>query len=121
MKPEEFIELYTTALGSQKWKNVDPLISENAIVTFSNGSVHIGKDNVREAFEKNFRMIKNESYSMDNIFWLKKEETFAVYVFEFNWSGYMDQKLISGSGIGTSVIIRESERWQLLTEHLGRK
>lgn len=121
MKPEEFVTQYKAALGSQNWENVDPLISKKAVVTFSNGSVHSGKEKIREAFENNFRKIKNESYFMENNRWLKKEETYAVYVFEFNWSGFIDGKLISGSGVGTSVIIMESGRWKLLAEHLASK
>lgn len=121
MKPEEFIEQYQTALNSQKWINVDPLISEETVVTFSDGSVHNGKEKVREAFENNFKKIKNESYVMNYIIWIKKEATYAVYAFEYNWSGFMDMKLISGSGVGTAVIIKASNQWKLLMEHLGRK
>jgi len=58
---------------------------------------------------------------MKNITWLRKEETFAVYIFEYFWSGLVDGKLISGNGIGTSVIVHEAESWKLLSEHLGKK
>jgi len=121
MNPEAFIKLYETALGTQKWKKVEPLISNEAIVTFSDGSVHRGKAKVQKAFENNFSKIKNEKYAIENIIWLKKEEKYAVYLFEFNWTGIVNGKSISGSGCGTSVIIYEDEKWKLLTEHLGRK
>lgn len=121
MNPEEFIKLYEVALGTQNWKVVEPLIAKNASVTFSNGTVHIGKENVQKAFEKNFSIIKSEKYAIQHIQWLAMEEAFAVYLFEFNWTGLINNKPVSGSGYGTSVIIKEEEKWKLLTEHLGRK
>lgn len=121
MNPEEFIESYETALATQDWKVVEPLVSENISVTFSNGTVYVGKKNVQKAFEKNFSSIKNEKYVVESVKWLVKDEKFAVYLFEFNWTGTIEGKPASGNGIGTSVLIREDFKWKLLTEHLGRK
>ena len=121
MKPENFIEAYQAALGTQKWSNVAPLISDFACVTFSNGTVHLGKDNVQIAFEINFDSIKNERYVIENVKWLKKEDDYAVYIFEFNWRGILDGKSVSGNGVGTSTIIKEKQTWKLLTEHLGKR
>ncbi|SHG28579.1 YybH family protein [Flagellimonas flava] len=121
MSPEEFIAAYETALGTQSWKAVEPLVSENVGVTFSDGTVHMGKANVQKAFEKNFQTIKNEKYGVENVEWLVRNETYAVYLFEFYWTGIIDGKSVSGNGVGTSVLIKEGARWKLLTEHLGRK
>jgi len=120
MDPTNFIEAYEQALATQNWKNVDPLVSENASVTFSDGSVHLGKIKIQQAFENNFSKIKNESYKIKHVKWLKKESSFAVYLFEFHWSGFIEEKLVSGKGIGTSVIINENGIWKLLSEHLGK-
>lgn len=119
--PPAFIKAYETALATQNWLQVAPLIAEEASVTFSNGTVHIGKDKVQAAFEHNFTTIKSEKYSIDQVTWLRQEANYAVYLFEFNWTGIINNKSVSGSGIGTSVIIKENGRWQLLTEHLGKK
>jgi len=121
MKPEDFIKAYEIALATQDWKVVDPLISESVSVTFSNGTVHSGKNKVKTAFESNFNKIKNEEYSIDTINWLIKENNYAVYTFEFNWTGVINGKSASGNGIGTSVIIKKDSKWRLLTEHLGKK
>jgi len=120
MKPEEFIKAYENALATQNWELVEPLISSDASVTFSDGTVHIGKEKIQIAFENNFTRIKNEEYSIQNITWLKKEKAFAVYLFQFYWTGLVNEKFISGKGIGTTVIINEKEKWKLLTEHLGK-
>ena len=121
MKPEDFITAYESALATQNWTNIEPLIAESASVTFSNGSVHLGKSNVQKAFENNFKKIKNEAYAVDNVRWLSKEETFAVYLFDFHWTGIVNENSVSGNGIGTSVLVKENYSWKLLTEHLGKK
>lgn len=121
MDHEAFIKAYEAALASQDWKMVAPLMASNVCVTFSNGTVHRGKDKVQKAFENNFSKIKSEQYTMSNITWLKKGPTLGVYLFEFNWTGIVNEKLVSGTGIGTSVILKEGDNWKLLTEHLGKK
>lgn len=121
MQPEEFIKAYESALGTQNWNNIAPLMSKSISVTFSNGAVHVGKDKVKAAFENNFSNIQNEVYKIDSIRWLSKEENFAVYLFDFFWTGIVNGKSVAGNGIGTAVLIKEEGNWKLLTEHLGRK
>lgn len=121
MKPQDFIIDYEKALATQDWKSVEPLISKRASVTFSTGAVHEGKEAVKTAFERNFKLIKSEEYKIKNVRWLFTNESTAVYLFDFSWKGIMNNQLIGGEGIGTSVLIREGAKWVLLTEHLGKK
>lgn len=119
LRPEDFILAYESALATQDWSKVAPLIHDDACVTFSNGSVHRGKSEVKAAFEKNFAAIRSESYHVENVDWIRKGEELAVYRFDFAWSGYIGGKLASGAGRGTSVLTLEAGSWQLLVEHLG--
>jgi ketosteroid isomerase-like protein len=121
VNPEEFIRAYELALATQDWGNVEPLIHSDACVTFSNGTVHRGKLEVRRAFEKNFSLIKDEEYSITNVHWVKKGTEVAIYLFDFSWRGNINGQHASGSGRGTSVLINEGDKWQLLVEHLGPK
>jgi ketosteroid isomerase-like protein len=121
MMPEEFIQAYEQALASQDWSQVDPLVHDHACVTFSNGTVHQGKPAVKTAFERNFSSIKDETYAITNVHWVMKGDMTAVYLFEFGWSGIINGKPATGAGRGTSVLINEHGKWQLLTEHLGPK
>ncbi|HET9906675.1 MAG TPA: nuclear transport factor 2 family protein [Anaerolineales bacterium] len=121
MDIEEFIHAYEQALATQDWVNLDPLVHQDACVTFSNGTVHQGKPAVRKAFERNFSSIKDETYSISNVHWVNKGSEMAVYLFEFNWSGLINDKPASGSGRGTSVLIKDNDKWLLLVEHLGPK
>lgn len=100
---------------------MEPLLHNDASITFSNGDVHMGKSEIKIAFAKNFLLIKNEEYLISNVKWLLKNESTAVYLFEFSWKGLVNGKLTGGNGLGTSVIINESGKWVLLTEHLGKK
>ena len=121
MTPEAFIEAYEQALATQDWGRVEPLVHSDACVTFSNGAVDRGKEEVRMAFQRNFSLIKEEVYSISNVHWIHKDDNIAVYLFEFQWSGMIDGKQASGAGSGTSVLIMENKAWKLLVEHLGPK
>jgi len=121
MTPKDFIKDYEKALAAQDWKFVSPLISDSACVIFSNGQINSGKDAVKQAYEYNFRKIKNEKYTIENVIWIKTEETFAIYLFDYFWTGIVNGELLSGNGIGTTVILKEGTKWKLLSEHLGKK
>src|SRR4030095_14991189 len=114
MEPEDFIRAYEHALTTQDWNQVEPLVHKDACVTFSNGTVHKGKFAVQKAFETNFSLIKDEQYSISNVHWVMKGTETAVYLFEFNWSGIINEKTASGSGRGTCVLTKEVDKWLLL-------
>lgn len=118
MNPEEFIKKYEAAIATQKWNNVSPLIHENASVTLTEGTFH-GKENVKDAFEKTFRLIKDETYLVSNINWIKQDDKFAIFTFNYKWSGIINEQMAEGSGRGTSVLVYENDKWLLLTEHLS--
>jgi ketosteroid isomerase-like protein len=121
MEPEDFIRAYESALATQDWDQVEPLVHAEACVTFSNGTVHKGKAEVKSAFENNFLLIKDETYSMTNVHWILKGVETAIYLFEFSWSGLINGKAAQGTGRGTSVLIKDADEWQLIVEHLGPK
>jgi hypothetical protein len=119
MHPEEFIISYEAALASQNWGNVEPLVHANACVTFSNGTVHKGLKAIKVAFTNNFSLIKDEKYFITDVHWVVKDKEFAVYLFNFNWSGFIDGQQASGSGRGSTTLIFENGKWLLVSEHLG--
>ena len=118
---EDFVKQYETALGTQDWDSVAPLISEDAKVIFSDGSLHAGKDAIRAAYQHNFKTIQGEAYRIENVHWLTKTADAAAYVFEFYWTGVIDGREASGSGRGTAVLARRADRWLLVGEQLGPK
>lgn len=117
---DDFVSLYEQALATQDWVVVDPLIHDDACVTFSTGTVHVGKPAVRRAFEQTFLTILDEEYRISNIRWVHRGDEVAVYLFDFNWTGRIGGRAASGSGLGTAVLRRDDAHgWRLLVEHLG--
>lgn len=114
----DFLVSYEQALSRQDWTSIDGLIHEKCAVTFSEGT-YLGKQEVETAFKRAFSLIKNEIYKIRNLRVIQEAETFAVFVFEFDWTGRVEGRNASGSGRGTSVLCKENDRWQLLCEHLG--
>lgn len=120
MDPEQFITTYKAALASQQWQQVEPLIHPDVCVTFSNGTIHKGILQVKDAYERNFDTIKNEDYQVNNVHWALVTKDTAVYLFEFSWQGIINGRAASGSGHGTAVLIQLNGAWKLIAEHLGR-
>ena len=120
MLPSEFLTAYKAALSTQQWQNVELLIHSNACVTFSNGAMHKGIREIKEAYERNFALIKNEDYQMTNLHWVLKNEETAVYVFDFSWRGIINGQPASGKGKGTAVIVCEGGQWKLMAEQLTK-
>ncbi|MEZ5064525.1 MAG: nuclear transport factor 2 family protein [bacterium] len=107
--PEDFVRAYEAALATQDWRIVSPLIHEDASVTFSDGSVHRGKDAVRAAYERNFRAIESEEYRISNVHWLPRSQDFAAYQFDFEWRGIVQGQVMGGRGRGTCVLLRDGD------------
>jgi len=119
MPAANFIEQYEKALATQRWEAVSPLVHRDACVTFSDGSVHRGKDAVRVAYERNFQAIADEKYEITNVHRLLESTNTAVYQFDFKWRGKINGQDASGSGRGTSVLVQDEGEWRLLAERLG--
>lgn len=115
-----FITLYATALASQSWQQVAPLIADDACITFSTGSMHRGIAAIQQAYERNFALIKNEEYTMSDVHWLHQGDDIAVYTFSFSWQGIINGEQANGNGHGTAVIKHSNGTWKLLAEHLGK-
>ncbi len=115
---DKFIEKYETALASQDWNQVSPLIHQDCVATFTEAT-HRGKNEVETAFRKTFDFIKDEKYKLSNIHWALQTESVAVFIYNFYWSGLINGEEASGGGRGTSTIINNNGQWQLIAEHLG--
>jgi len=116
--PDDFFEAYATALASQSWDLVAPLIHQSCTVVFSSGT-YVGFDEVETAFRRTFDLIEDEQYVISNLRWLDRAGERAVALYDFAWEGIIAGRPESGGGRGTAVLRREPEGWQLLLEHLG--
>jgi ketosteroid isomerase-like protein len=116
--PESFVTRYEAALATQSWAEVEPLVHEGASVTFSDGSVHRGRDAVRAAFERNFAAIEGEAYRIAQVRWVLRARNAAGYLFDFEWRGRVGGRPAAGAGRGTTVLVHDEAGWRLLVESL---
>lgn len=118
MTPLDLLKKYEEALSSQKWSSVAPLMHKDVCVTFTNGTFK-GINEVQAVFDKNFALIQDEKYAIDNIHWAHTSENNAVCLYEFRWEGIIEGEHCSGGGRATSVLIFSDNKWKIITEHLG--
>lgn len=106
MSPEAFLRQYESALATQQWAAVAPLIHPRACVTFSTGQQLVGKKQVQAAYERNFALIEDEQYAISEVHWVEKTGDYAVYIYTFHWQGLIEGRPASGAGRGTAVLAR---------------
>lgn len=109
---------YETALSSQDWKRIAPLLHDDVCVTFSSGTFK-GKAEVQQAFERTFALIQDEQYAISNLHWAVDDGAVAICLYDFAWQGVINGQPASGGGRGTSVIVKNGAVWQIVAEHLG--
>ena len=115
-----FLHSYERATNTHDFEKVRPLIAENAVYWFSNGSFE-GIEAIGKAFSDTWTKIQNEEYSIENIKWLTTTDCSGTCVYDFRWSGMVDGKTLSGYGRGTNIINKTDGKWQMLHEHLSKK
>lgn len=111
---------YVRRLNTHRWTDVAPLVSDDAVFIFSEGT-HIGKAAAKVAFEKTFAHIEDETYWTTDVQWTAVTNTMACCHFLFHWHGKIEGKEQSGEGRGSSTLIKLNGRWLIAQEHLGPK
>lgn len=119
-RANEFMREYEKATNSHNLNLTLSMIDEDAIYFFSDESVHIGKDAIQKVLRRNFDLIKNEKYGLENITWIALSTEVASCVYDYSWSGKINGEFASGSGRGTSVLRYSTEGWLVVHEHLSR-
>lgn len=118
--PDEFMREYECVTNSHDLQAALSLIDEEAIYLFSDGSVHIGKQAIEKVLRRNFELIQDEEYSLDNLTWILDTDDTAACLYDFSWSGIVNGEPASGSGRGTSILVRSGDNWRVVHEHLSR-
>ncbi len=118
--PDDFMREYERATRRHGLEATLSMIDDEAVYLFSDGSAHVGKQAIEIAIGRNFEIIRDEVYSIDNLRWLVNSEETAVCVYDFSWTGLVNGKPASGSGRGTTVLIRSGESWKVAHEHLSK-
>lgn len=118
MTPAEFLREVERKTNIHRFEEVAPLIADNAIYWFSDGSFH-GKAAIKEAFERTWAWIQDEHYALEDVQWLIDDASAAVCVYTFRWQGIVEGRQEQGIGRGTSVFQKVNGQWQVIHEHLS--
>lgn len=114
----EWLQEYAQRTNTHRFEEVAPLIAEDAVYWFSDGSFR-GKDAIKQAFEKTWAFIQDEHYAIEDVQWLVDDERSAVCIYLFRWRGQVAGQTMQGAGRGTSILARRDGKWQVIHEHLS--
>lgn len=118
MNHETALACYVERLNTHSWDRIAPHMAEDAVFIFTEGTF-VGKAAAKAAFEKTFKLIENEVFSLHDIVWTVIAEDVATCRYEFRWKGLISGQQASGGGRGTSILRRINGRWLIAHEHLG--
>lgn len=118
MTPENLMAEYERRLGTCDFDQVAPLIANDAIFWFTDGT-HRGVGEIRKAFERTWSILKNETYWLDDMQWLAVGDDAAACTYRFNWRAEINGAPAQGNGRGTTVLQRDGD-WRIVHEHLSR-
>jgi ketosteroid isomerase-like protein len=117
---DEFMVAYEQATNSHDIEATLSLVDDQAVYLFSDESTHVGKPAIERVLRKNFDLIKEENYAIDNLTWLVDTGEVVACVYDYSWSGLINGEPASGSGRGTTVLRRSENGWKVIHEHLSR-
>ena len=116
---DTFTEAYEKAANTMDFNTVAPLIADNAIFWFTDGTF-IGKEAIRKAFEVTWTKIKDEKYSISNIEWIVASYWNSACTYTFKSDGVVDGKRQVYEGRGTNILRRLDGSWRVVHEHLSK-
>ena len=117
---EEILKRYIDATNTHDFNEVAKCLSENAVYYFTNKTC-IGIEEIKAYFENTWSIIKDEKYWATNVNWLHSDENNLICVYQYNYSGYINNKHVDGFGRATNIFTKEisTNRWVLIHEHLS--
>jgi ketosteroid isomerase-like protein len=114
----QHLDEYVRALNTHRWEIVRPLIDDEAVFIFSEGT-YIGVQAIGEAISRTFASISDEHYEVTHQQWTLVTDSAAVCFYDFSWDGVVDGRQASGRGRGTSILHKKPSGWKIIHEHLG--
>lgn len=120
MTPDEFLREYAASGRAGGVERTLELVHDRAVYWFSDGTSHVGKAAIERAIRRNLEAIEDEDYRIRDIVCVAQSPDVAACIYRFEWSGKVRGSLASGSGRGTSVLIRKGDAWVVVHEHLSK-
>ena len=115
----DFIKQYELAANSRDFSKVSELIHPNAIFIFPDGK-YIGRETIRSAFEKTWSLENSgDDFNLSDIKILCADTESATITFQYHWTVLIDDQPHKITGRGTSVIVKNNTKLQIIHEHLS--
>lgn len=118
MNHKTALTAYVEALNTHAWDRIAPHVAEDAVFIFTEDTF-VGKEAAKASFEKTFKLIENEVFSLHDIQWTAVTDDVAACHYEFRWKGLISGRESSGGGRGTTILRKVDDRWLVAHEHLG--
>jgi hypothetical protein len=112
------LSAYIEKLNTHSWEQIAPCVTEDAAFIFTEDTF-VGKLAAKAAFEKTFKLIEQEVFSLHDIAWTVVTKDVATCRYEFRWKGLISGQESSGGGRGTSILRKVDDLWLIAHEHLG--
>lgn len=113
-----FLGAYEKAANSCDFDNVSPLVANDAVFWFTDGTYE-GKKAIKKAFEQTWVKIQDETYSISNVKWIVATYWNSVCSYIFKSEGVIDGKKKVFKGHGLNVLKRIDGNWRIVHEHLS--
>lgn len=118
MNHETALKSYVEKLNTHSWDQIAPHVTQEAVFIFTEDTF-VGKAAAKGAFEKTFKLIDNEVFSLHDIVWTVVADDVATCRYEFRWKGLISGQESAGGGRGTTILRKVDGRWLVAHEHLG--
>ena len=118
MTHETALTAYIEKLNTHSWDQIAPCVTEEAVFIFTEDTF-VGKAAAKRAFEKTFKLIENEVFSLHDIVWTVVVDDVATCHYEFRWKGLISGQESAGGGRGTTILRKVDGGWLVAHEHLG--
>ena len=118
MNHETALTAYIEKLNTHSWEQIASCVTKDAVFIFTEDTF-VGKAAAKGAFEKTFKLIENEVFSLHDIVWSVVTDDVAACRYEFRWKGLISGQESAGGGRGTSILRKVDGRWLVAHEHLG--
>ena len=118
MNQEIALKTYVEKLNTHSWDRIAPHVAADAVFIFTEDTF-IGHAAAKAAFEKTFKLIENEVFSLHDIVWTVVTDDVATCHYEFRWKGLISGQESAGGGRGTTILRKVDGRWLVAHEHLG--
>jgi ketosteroid isomerase-like protein len=118
--PQECMKAFTAALIGRDMSAALPLVADDAIFFYSNGTTLQGKEAFAATMTANWQRISDYKYETRDPVWTLETGDAAAVVYAFSWSAKVGDNAVSGNGRATRIFRREGSAWLLTHEHLSQ-